>query len=72
MNHQQQQRPDLQIDLLYNGLLSAMLGLIVKAQAGAGLHPIECLAAVPCRDGVNGTRPTIAEMTAHSNLTTRR
>ena len=72
MNPVQQQRPVRQNDLLYNGLLTAMVGLIVKAQTGAGLNPVEFLAVTPCRDGVNEPRPTTVERTARGDLAPRR
>jgi hypothetical protein len=68
----QQQRPVVHGDLMYNGWLSAMRGLIVKAQTGVGVRPDEGLAVAPGGDGAKGRWSATAERTAHGNLAPRR
>jgi hypothetical protein len=71
MNPFRQQRAVSENDLLFNGLLTAMLGLIVKAQTGAGLHPLEQPVAAPIGEPANGARLIPAERTRHGHLASR-
>ena len=63
--------PVHQNDLMFNGWLSAMLGLIVKAQAGAGLRPVAGMVTAPIHNDANGARVITRERTAHGDLASR-
>ena len=63
--------PILQNDLIFNGWLSALLGLIVKAQTGAGLRPVAGLVTAPIHNAANRARVITCERTAHGDLAPR-
>ena len=64
-------KPVLANDLMFNGWLSAMLGLIAKTQAGDGLHPAEVPEVASCGAPAKGPPSIAAERTCHGDLAPR-
>jgi hypothetical protein len=72
MNFHQQRAHGPQGDPAFNGWLTAMRGLIAKAQVGVCLHPEATLVAAPIPNGPMGRRSMTPERTAHGDLAPRR
>ena len=72
MNHQLPPSAIAQNDLLSSGLLTAILGLIVKTQAAPPLYPGDAVNFVPCRSREKEVPSMSAERAAHGHLPTRR
>jgi len=58
-------------DLMFNGWLSAMLGLIAKTQAGAGLRPAEVPEVASYGAPAKGPPSIVAERTCHGDFAPR-
>jgi hypothetical protein len=71
MNPLRKHGPFLANDLMFNGWLSAMLGLIAKTQAGAGLGPVAVPAVAHFGDPAQGPPSIAAERTCHGDLAPR-